>query len=202
MKAIARGASMLAAWVFGLAGCGSGGTVEQDIPPPPTYTVSGFVNATSGPAVAGVTIALSGTRNGSTLSSSGGYYSFSDLPNGSYTLTPTRAGYTFSPPSLLVVVSNANVSDRNFTASGGATYGISGTVSGAVSAGVTVTLSSTPNQTTITDASGAYAFAGLVDATYGVTPSLVGYTFFPVSHTVVVNGASVTGRDFVATRVP
>lgn len=202
MNAIARGTWILAACAFGFAGCGSGGAVEEDTPPAPTYTVSGFVNASSGPAVAGVTITLSGARSGSTLSGPGGYYSFSDLPNGSYTLTPSRAGYTFSPPSVVVVVSNANVPDRNFTALGGATYAISGTVSGAVSAGVTLTLSSTPNQTTVTDASGAYAFTGLVDATYGVTPSLPGYTFFPVSHTVVVSGASVPGQDFVATRVP
>ena len=99
-------------------------------------------------------------------------------------------------------MNGANVSGQDFTATGSITYRISGTVSGAVASGVTITLSGPPARTTVSDGSGAYSFTGVVNATYGLTPSLPGYTFFPVSHTVVVSGADVSGQDFTATRIP
>ena len=202
MKIRTGGIALLAALAVGGMGCGSGGAVEEEPLPPSTYTLSGFVNATSGPAVSGVTITLAGASSGTTVTNAGGYYSFSSLANGSYTVTPSLAGYTFSPVSHEVVVNGANVSGQDFTATGSITYRISGTVSGAVASGVTVTLSGPPARTTVSDGSGAYSFTGVVNATYGLTPSLPGYTFFPASHTVVVNGADVSGQDFTATRIP
>jgi hypothetical protein len=202
MKTTTVGVALLAALATSGMGCGSGGTVEEEPPPPSTYTLSGFVNATSGPAVAGVTITLTGAGSGTTLTNAGGYYSFSSLTNGNYTVTPSLAGYTFFPISHVVVVNGANVSGQDFTATGAVTYRISGAVSGAIASGVTITLSGPPTRTTVTDGSGSYSFTGVVNATYGLTPSLAGYTFFPVSHTVVVNGADVSGQDFTAARIP
>ena len=197
MKPMTRSIAILAVFAVGAMGCNSGGSVEEEPPPTTTYTISGFVNDTSGPAVAGVTITLSGASSGTTISNAGGYYSFSSLANGNYTVTPSLAGYTFSPASRSVTVSGANVNIPVFTTTG-TTYRISGTVSGAVAAGVTITLSGTPARNTVTDGSGNYSFTGVVNATYGLTPSLAGYTFFPVSHTVVISGADVTGLDFTA----
>jgi hypothetical protein len=202
MKIRTGGIALLAALAVGGMGCGSGGTVEEEPLPPATYTLSGFVNATAGPAVSGVTITLAGASSGTTVTNAGGYYSFSSLANGNYTVTPSLSGYTFSPVSHAVVVNGANVSGQDFTATGSITYRISGTVSGAVASGVTITLSGPPARTTVSDGSGAYSFTGVINATYGLTPSLPGYTFFPVSHTVVVNGADVSGQDFTATRIP
>jgi len=64
----------------------------------------------------GATISLSGTMTGSTTADSSGNYSFAGLPNGNYTLTPTKSGYTFSPTSQNVGVNNANPPAVNFTA--------------------------------------------------------------------------------------
>lgn len=78
-----------------------------------------------------------------------------------------------------------------------ATRRISGTVSGTFVGGVTVTLGGAAASTTVTGASGAYAFDGLADGRYTLTPSKPGYTYTPSSVVVTVNGADVTGRDFV-----
>lgn len=81
-----------------------------------------------------------------------------------------------------------------------ATHDISGAVTGAVAEGVTVTAtrdgSTVATQTT--GAGGAFAFTGLADGTYVLTPTLAGYTFTPPSLTVNVSGADVSGQGFVA----
>ena len=77
-----------------------------------TYSISGTI--TNG---AGATVALSGTSSGSTTADSSGNYTLSGLSNGTYTVTPTLAGYTFSPASRAVTVSGANITGVNFTGS-------------------------------------------------------------------------------------
>lgn len=194
--------SALAALVVCLvvSGCGGGGTTDGGTPPATTYTISGTV---SGAAAAGVTVALSGSSTASTTTDPAGVFSFAGLANGSYTVTPTRVGFTFTPSSSSVTVSGANVAGRNFTATAVAsTYSIAGTVSGAVAAGVTITLSGTSSATTTTSGTGTYTFTGLVNGSYTVTPSLTGYTFSPTSSPVTVNGASAAGKDFTATAIP
>ena len=79
------------------------------------------------------------------------------------------------------------------------TYTISGDiVDGAAAAieGVTVTLTGDASDSTTTDASGDYAFTGLVDGSYTVTPTKTGNTFAPTSDNVTISGASDTS-DFV-----
>ena len=131
-----------------------------------------------------------------------GTYAFTGLANGSYTVTPSKAGYTFDPASAPVTVSGANVSGIDFTAAAPPTYSISGTISpAAAGAGATVTLSGAAGQTVMTDASGVYTIAGLVPGSYTVTPTKVGYTFGPASAPVTVSGANVSGIDFTAAPV-
>lgn len=75
---------------------------------------------------------------------------------------------------------------------------VSGTVSGAVIAGVAVTLGGATTASTLTDASGHYAFPALRAGSYTVTPSLAGYAFTPASAEAIVTTASVEGADFTA----
>lgn len=206
MRTMTRFVALSAVLVVAASGCKSGGSVVEEEPPPPvTYTISGFVNLDSGPVLAGVTITLSGASSGTTTTNAGGYYSFSNLDNGSYTVTPSRTGYTFAPTSRPATVSGANVSALSFTATPPATYTISGAVSlasGGALAGVTVTLSGTISGNTTTNAGGQYSFSGLIDGSYTVTPSLGGYTFAPTSKAVTVSGSSVGNQDFTATPPP
>ncbi len=159
-----------------------------------TYSISGTVG---GATAAGVTITLSGANSGTTITDVNGDYTFSGLTNGSYTITPSKTGYNFTPTSITVTVNGANVPGQNFTATL-QTYDISGTVSGAVVAGVTVTLTGAATATTTTDTSGNYTFSGLANGSYAVAPSSTGHTFSPVSIAVTVNGANVSGVNFTA----
>jgi hypothetical protein len=79
----------------------------------PTYTISGTVSGN----LAGVTINLTGTSSASTTTASDGTYSFTGLSAGSYTITPSKTGYTFSPASLNPTVTSSNVTGQDFTAS-------------------------------------------------------------------------------------
>ena len=66
---------------------------------------------------------LSGAASKTTTTATGGTYTFTGLANGSYTVTPSLSGYTFSPASTAVTVSGANQTGINFTstATGGST---------------------------------------------------------------------------------
>ena len=65
-----------------------------------TYTISGQVNLSGGGALSGVTVMLSGGAGGSTTTDSSGNFSFTGLAaGGSYTVTPSLSGYSFSPLS-------------------------------------------------------------------------------------------------------
>jgi hypothetical protein len=78
-----------------------------------TYSISGTV---SGAVTSGVTMTLSGAASKTTTTASDGSYTFSGLANGSYTVTPSKSGYTFSPTSIAVTISGANQTGKNFTA--------------------------------------------------------------------------------------
>ena len=82
--------------------------------PVPSFTISG--NITPAASGAGTTVNLTGTASMTTTADGSGIYSFTVLANGSYTVTPVKSGYTFSPSSQTVVVNGANVSVGNFIA--------------------------------------------------------------------------------------
>lgn len=85
---------------------------------PTTYTLSGTITTSTGTALSGVTVSTGST---SATTNSTGAYTLSGLANGTYTVTPTLSGYTFSPVNRSVTVNGANVTGQNFTgtASGG-----------------------------------------------------------------------------------
>jgi fibronectin type 3 domain-containing protein len=51
-----------------------------------------------------------------TTANSSGNYSFTGVANGSYAVTPSNTGYTFTPSTQGVTVSGSNVTGVNFTA--------------------------------------------------------------------------------------
>ena len=58
--------------------------------------------------------------SGSVVADGAGNYTITGLPNATYTITPSLAGYTFTPVSRQVTVNGANVTGVNFTATKGA----------------------------------------------------------------------------------
>ncbi len=163
-----------------------------------TYSISGTVTY-NGSGLSGVTITLSGAGLGTATTDSSGNYTITGIANGTYTVTPSKSSYTFTPFSASVTVSGTNVYGNNFIATTTtASYTVSGTVSGAVASGVTVNLSGSANASTITDASGNYTFTGLATGTYTVTPSLPGYAFTPTYTSITIINTNSTGINFVS----
>ena len=76
------------------------------------FSISGTISGTGGN---GATVALSGTASGTVTATASGTYIFTGLTNGSYTVTPSKAGFAFTPASRNVTVSNANVGSVNFS---------------------------------------------------------------------------------------
>jgi inhibitor of cysteine peptidase len=166
------------------------------------FTISGKVTIDDS-GLGEVTMTLSGGVSLTTLTTtttSLGEYSFSNLSSGTYTVTPSRAGYGFTPVSQMITISNANVENVDFSAAFG--YSISGQVARNDSGlkGVTMTLSGDDSDTTTTDSEGNYLFTGLSDGSYTVTPTKQGFEFDPSSQDVTISGASETGVDFTAER--
>jgi len=93
---------------FLFSGCSSGGGGHSAS----TFILSGIMN---GDIQEDVTITLSGAGSSSTTTATNGNYAFEGLADGSYTVTPTLTGYTFTPTSQNVMIEGANASAINFT---------------------------------------------------------------------------------------
>ena len=161
-------------------------------------TITGTVTPAAGGN--GATLTLTGTASATATADVDGEYTFSTLPNGSYTVTPSKAGFTFSPSSRAVTISGASVATVDFTATAVPTFTVTGTVTPAASgSGATLTLSGTASATATANGSGVYSFGALSNGSYTVTPSKTGFTFSPSFRTFTISGANVTAVDFTAT---
>ena len=159
------------------------------------FSISGTVSGAGG---VGATITLSGAGVAATTTNSSGSYTFTGLAKGTYTVTPSHTGFTFSPTSLAETITTANITGANFTATAVAptTFSISGTVSGTGASGTTITLSGAASATTTTNSTGAFTFTGLAKGTYAITPSHSGFTFTPTTQSATITTANVTGVNF------
>jgi Glycoside hydrolase family 44/SdrD B-like domain len=167
------------------------------------YTVSGTVKiGTTG--LGGVTVRLSsptpaGFTTRSTLTSSTGAYSFTNVPPGrSYVVTPSKAGYQFTPANKSLASLAANQTAVNFMVT---VYSISGRVTrtGTTTglASVTMTLTSpTPanfaTRTALTNSTGNYTFTNVpAGRNYTIKPAKSGFTFSPASRSISNLSANV-----------
>jgi hypothetical protein len=75
------------------------------------FNISGTISGAGGN---GATLALSGAKSATATANSSGAYSFTALLPGSYTVTPSKTGYVFTPAKATVTISTANVI-ANFT---------------------------------------------------------------------------------------
>jgi hypothetical protein len=189
---------LLSGLAFLFSGCGG----RSGSHPASSFSISGIMD---GDVRQGVTITLSGADSSSTTTDTGGNYSFEGRSDGSYTVTPTLAGHTFTPTSQTVMVEGANASAIDFTSTinTGPLSSISGTVimlnGGAVLSGVTMTLSGSNSGTVLTDVNGNYTFSGLATGSYIVTPVRSGYIFSPSSSAQTLDGENIPGVNFTAT---
>lgn len=162
----------------------------------PAYLVSGRVTNSQGQSIAGVTISANTAITTTTTTDTSGSYFLSGLDAGSYTLTPTRTNFIFTPASLNVTVSNANLSGQDFSGTQ-TSYSVTGKIVDTQGSPMTdVTVSDGAGHTTATDATGVYVLNGLSNGSYTLVPTRRGYTFTPASHSVTVQQQDVSGKDF------
>ena len=147
----------------------------------------------NGNGLSGVSTGISGCAS----TNSSGYYSCAVNGGGNYTVTPTLAGYTFSPASKSFNDITGN-NTQNFTATQ-ITYTISGTVAYNSSGLSGVSLSGCGSGAT-TNSSGAYSITVGSGTTCTLTPTLTGYAFSPSSKSFS-NITSNQTQNFTATLV-
>lgn len=99
-------------FVIILSTCGGGGGGGGG-----SYYINGLIFLCEDPiTLGGVTVTLSGANSATETTYGSGSYSFGGLGNGSYTVTPSMAGYTFSPVSTQVTISGASNASTDFFA--------------------------------------------------------------------------------------
>ncbi len=118
MKNILSSSSALGVLVLGIA---LGACSSTTPPPDPTnkFAIKGKVKATTTENVSGVTVAV---PSKSVTTDASGAYAITDLDNGSYVVTPTKAGMTFTPATQTVAVSGADTTISDFVAKAIPTY--------------------------------------------------------------------------------
>jgi len=85
-----------------------------------SYTISGTTVDSAGNGISGASVTLTGDNRNLTVSSgSDGAFVFSDIENGSYTITPSKSGYTFQSiiplyPELALPAKSLYVSSESF----------------------------------------------------------------------------------------
>ncbi|HXY01344.1 MAG TPA: carboxypeptidase regulatory-like domain-containing protein [Candidatus Limnocylindrales bacterium] len=105
---------LLAGAALILTGCAGVVAHDATTKPPSTYDISGTVTPAAGGS--GATLTLSGPSAATVTADSSGNYSFTGLANGTYVVTPSHSGYSFSPASQGVTVNGANMAGIDFTA--------------------------------------------------------------------------------------
>ena len=160
-----------------------------------TYTISGTVTV-GGSGLEGVLI---DSLPGGPTTNNSGYYATTVDYGWSGTVTPFKAGYTFSPPSRIYTNVTAEQINQDYIATAN-TRTISGSVknaSGEGIEGVTITFSNGGSAST-TDASGNYSYSVNYGWSGTVTPSKTGYTFSPSVRSYTNVTSDQTRQDYTA----
>jgi len=164
----------------------------------PTWSISGTISPTN--LGANVTVSLTGSTTANTTTDINGNYSFVNLQNGNYTVTPNLAGETFTPASQSTAINGASVTNFNFTAQT-ATAGVLA-IDATVSKDIT-TASTTAASPAFSTTSGSELLLAFIATDYlsganttvtGVTGG--GLTWVLVQRTNVQSGASEIWRAF------
>lgn len=169
----------------------------------PKYDLGGVITESNKTGLAGVTVTINETRE-SFVSDANGTFSFTGLRSGgNYTIGVTKAGYRFTPSSVVF-----NHLDRNQTANFTGTlqtHKISGQiidVNGSPVGDVEVKISGAQSLTVRSDKDGRFSFDDLVsDHSYSVTPFKANYTFSPQNQTFDNLGSDQTAY-FTVIRSP
>jgi hypothetical protein len=155
-----------------------------------TYVISGSCG------LQGVEVRLQGGSSAMVTTGADGKYSFTVNGNGSYTVTASKAHYTFAPPSYSFTNLSGNQT-ANFTAQLN-TYTISGSTG---LEGVKVSLGGDATANVTTSANGLYSFTVNALGNYTITADKTDYVFTPQSYSLTAL-ASNQVANFAGAPVP
>lgn len=172
--------------------------VIQNFTAVPLYNVTGQITDTA--PVPDVTVNLSGGISRSTKTDEFGMYSFEGLrSDDTYTITPSKRGYVFTPVSK-----TSPFDDLNFGAQ--KLLSISGNITlpdGSLNYyPINLYRSGALLYTTTTDNTGYYEFTELVNGHYSVSPSAGEYQFDIDSISIGLNGSDAANQNFRAVTPP
>lgn len=163
--------------------------------------IVGYVNDTSGSAIAGATVTLNktGITPRTATTNATGYYEFTYVLFDLYTINATKTGYNVS--STTVNITNQTVYYVNFTLAAvvttGTLRGFVKTSTGTAVQGATVTIAS--GQSVTTDNDGIYLFTNNVTAgSYIVTATKTGYQTSNISAAVVAGATNWANISMLA----
>ncbi len=170
------------------------GTVDSSVPATVTinvtaHTISGNVG------VAGATLSYTDGTPKTVIADGTGLYTFQVPTDWSGTVTPSKAGFTFSPINMTYTNVLADQTAQDYTATG-VTFTISGN---AGSAGVTLSYTDGTPKTAIADGTGFYSFEIPYNWSGIVTPSLLGYGFIPGTRTYTNVLSNKVAQNYITT---
>lgn len=165
-------------------------------------TISGRVANGSNVGIANITLTRTNSTTTATTNVTGNY-TFTNVVPGSYTVTPTSIGFTYSPSSRTFTVAGSNVTGIDFTATV-KLFTISGRVANTGGTGMpNLLVARNGTNSVLTNASGNYTMTGVTVGTYTIAPvqtaSLNGVAFIPPSYTVNVTTSNLSNINFTAT---
>ena len=155
--------------------------------------------AAGNPPLDGVLVTCT-CQSGTDTTDGSGNYSFTNIAASTYSVTFSETGYVTDTINNVVVTSGNQTTESPALTEDG---GIAGTVSDANTSapisGATVTCTSCPTTTAVTDGSGGYAFTDVIPGTYTVSVSAAGYTGQSNNGVVVNAGSPPTNQSFSLT---
>lgn len=166
------------------------------------YVIGGQILDGEGLPMVGLIVNLGGNRTGAVKTDANGRYQFRNLKyGGHYIITPTKAYYRFFPGSLSYSGLSGSWNSANFTGAP-RTHTLAGLVLDSNAnplTGVTMTLSGSQSETTVTDEFGRYSFGNLpAGASYTITPSSDGRTFTPPSRSYKLLDGNIPTINFIS----
>ena len=146
------------------------------------WTVTSGANSLSG---VGLSLSRSGVLSGTPPA----------IGTATFSVSVTDSSVTYGTATFTVAV---DVAGAVFPLSGNVTLGTQ-CGSGSVPA-ITITINTSPVQTTTTDSSGNFSFASVPNGSYTLTPSITGASsiFYPASMPITVSGAAISSLNFTS----
>ena len=166
------------------------GTVDSV---PATVSINVTAHTISGNAgVAGATLSYTDGTPKTVTADGAGLYIFQVPTDWSGTVTPSKAGYIFSPASMTYANVLADQTGQNYT-----TTGVILTISGnAGVAGATLSYTDGTPKTATADDAGQYSFQVSYNWSGTVTPSKTGYWFMPGTRIYTNVTSDQFGQDY------